>query len=119
MRLYKILDTNDHGPWSFYKWDVSGLWLPDVGTPRHCRNGYHGIRKPRIKQWVGSCLSMYGYDTTLLNLWEIELGGEIVEWEDKAAGSTARAIRKLGTVYSFRPYMSEVNIDLDKIPDLT
>jgi hypothetical protein len=100
MLVYKIL-VNGRGPYSKYTW--SKEWMPDVGTPQHCKTGYYGLRKNEIEEWAEDIMWM---GTKLLlsgmQLWVVELGGTIEDFHNKVAGSTARLVRQLGTLDQFR-----------------
>jgi hypothetical protein len=96
MKLYKILTGDNRGPISRYKWDMSGNWMPDVGTPSFCRNGYYGMQKQEISSFLESLSSWEEY-----NLWIIEIEGAVMHFKDKWAGSRARIIRLLGDLKGF------------------
>jgi hypothetical protein len=100
-RLYKILYREVFGPFSCAVWDTSGTWMPDVGEPVICRTGYYGVPKSHLHYWMNGICGGYRDQAKFYTLYEIELGGQIKEWPDKSAGSTARIVRRLGNMEEF------------------
>jgi hypothetical protein len=102
MLMYKIL-VKGKGPYSGHRW--SEEWMPDVGSPIHCRTGYYGIRAKDVEYWVTDILTFQflsdDVKLSTLELWIVELGGTIVDYGDKVAGSTARLVRNVGMLDQF------------------
>lgn len=85
MKYYKLLDDQDTGYYSGYKWDISGKWMKVKGKLEMCGNGFHVMRAKDIIEWL-EC----GF-----NLYEVEVVGERILGDTKICVSTVRVVRKV------------------------
>jgi hypothetical protein len=76
----KFLDQNATAPFTGFRWPV-GEWI-DAGEIEPCRSGIHALRPRDLPYWLGA------------QLWEIELGGDIVEQERKLVARRGRLVRR-------------------------
>jgi hypothetical protein len=88
MRAYKFLDRSGRAVFSGFRWPVpgpvgeAGPWIEtDAVVP--CREGVHGCRPSAVAFWVNE------------DLWEIELGGDIVEVGTKVVAGRGRLRRRI------------------------
>lgn len=81
MIAYKFLDTGSVAPFTGFRWPV-GEWV-ETGGVEVCREGIHACRVRDLPIWMGR------------ELWEIELGGEVLERERKLVASKGRLNRRL------------------------
>jgi hypothetical protein len=77
---YKFLAEGGVAPFTRFRWPV-GEWV-EAGEPLPCRRGVHACRPRDLPFWLGR------------ELWEIELGGEIVEHERKIVAPRGRLLRR-------------------------
>ncbi len=85
MKYYKLL-FGDVAIMSDYKWDLSGEWMEVKGLLRFCENGFHVITAKYIPEWLWCGLDLY----------EVEIGKEKINADDKICARRARIIRKIG-----------------------
>jgi hypothetical protein len=82
---YKFLRADGASPFTGFRWDLRdggpGDWVE--ARPDPCRAGVHACRVSDMPFWVGS------------TLYEVELGGEIVESHSKLVASRARLLRRI------------------------
>ncbi len=83
MIAYKFLRAGGTSAFSERQWPPPGTWL-DAGAVESCRMGIHACRPRQLPLWLG-----------LGELWEVELGGEIVEDERKVIAERGRLIRPI------------------------
>jgi hypothetical protein len=88
VRAYKVL-SNGRSAFTGFRWplpdgEMPGDWLSAAGPPQLCVNGIHACTVDQLPQWLG------------VELWEIELGGEIVTTEAALVASRARVVRRVG-----------------------
>jgi hypothetical protein len=85
MRAYKFLRSDGTGVFTRFAWplpdDAPGAWVE--GDPDPCRSGIHACRLGDLPYWAGRAL------------YEIELGGDIVEQETKVVASRGRLLRRI------------------------
>jgi len=82
---YKFLAADGTSTFIGFRWDPDGKagdWV-DAGRAVPCRSGVHACRVTDLPLWVGP------------SLYEIELGGEIVEGRNKLVASRGRLLRRL------------------------
>jgi hypothetical protein len=87
MRAYKVL-RDGRSEFTGWQWplpdaDQPGAWLHAAGPIALCVNGIHASTPEQMPHWLGA------------ELWEIELGGEILEDEAALVASQARLLRKV------------------------
>ena len=86
MIAYKFLRQNGTSVFTGFRWqppgDGPGEWVDAPIEP--CRSGIHACRQSDLPLWVGR------------TLYEIELGGDIVEHRSKLVASRGRLIRRVG-----------------------
>lgn len=80
MIAYKFLAEGGVGPFTGFRWPVRE-WV-DAERLAPCRAGVHACRIPDLPFWMAS------------ELWEVELGGEIVEHERKVVARRGRLLRR-------------------------
>jgi hypothetical protein len=78
---YKFLNPGRVAPFTGFRWPVDE-WVEGVGVEL-CRDGIHGCHARHLPIWMGR------------ELWEIELGGEVVERERKVVGSRGRLVQPI------------------------
>ena len=78
---YKFLAPGSVGPFSGYRWQADA-WV-EIDSAQPCRNGIHACRVEHLPMWL---------DT---ELWEIELGGEIIEGKRKLVAQRGRLVRPI------------------------
>lgn len=81
MIAYKFLAFGAVGPFTGFRWRPD-VWV-EAGDAQPCRNGIHACRAQHLPLWLDS------------ELWEIELGGEIVEGERKLVAQRGRIARPI------------------------
>jgi hypothetical protein len=87
VRAYKVL-SNGRSEFTGVRWPLPvgrtpGEWLSASGTPQLCVNGIHACTVDQLPQWLGA------------ELWEIELGGEVVTTEAALVASRARLVQRV------------------------
>ena len=86
MIAYKFLRSDASSAFTGFRWAVPnggpGPWVESEIDP--CRSGIHACRPEHLPLWTGQ------------TLYEVELGGEIVEQGTKVIASRGRLIRRLG-----------------------
>lgn len=80
MIAFKFLGQDGTAPFTGFRWPV-GEWI-DAGETEPCRSGIHALRPRDLPYWLSA------------QLWEIELGGEIVEQERKLVARRGRLVRR-------------------------
>ena len=81
MIAYKFLERDAVAPFTRFHWPV-GDWV-EAAVVEPCRAGIHACRVADLPIWLGR------------ELWEIELGGEIVEQERKLVAPRGRLTRRI------------------------
>jgi hypothetical protein len=81
--LYKFLDPGAVGRFSGYPWPESGEWVATEGRLDPCRNGIHACRAADLPHWIGA------------ELWQVELGGEVLEYGDVVVAQRGRLVRRV------------------------
>jgi hypothetical protein len=79
VRAYKFLDAQGRAPFTATSW-THGEWVVTTAA-RPCREGVHACRAVDIAHWLAD------------SLWEVELGGEIVDSRHKVVASRGRLVR--------------------------
>ena len=87
MRAYKVLRDGRSEftgwRWSLPEGDRPGEWVHADGPIGLCVNGIHAAHPEQLPHWLGT------------EIWEIELGGEVVREEAALVASRARLLGKL------------------------
>ena len=90
MAYYKFLTSEHKGEYSDYdfseylpKENESGAWLPTVETLSICESGYHCFEPKDILSWINA------------ELWEVEVGGDVLKEDEKLCAQQMRFIRKI------------------------
>jgi len=90
MAYYKFLTSEHKGEYSDYdyseylpKENESGAWLPTVETLSICESGYHCFEPKDILSWINA------------ELWEVEVGGDVLKGDKKLCAQQIRFIRKI------------------------
>jgi hypothetical protein len=78
---YKFLGPGAVGPFTAFRWPVD-RWV-EATEAAPCRKGIHACRPQHLPMWLAS------------ELWEIELGGDVVEGERKLVAQRGRLTRRL------------------------
>lgn len=81
MIAYKILGDDRVALFTRFRWPESD-WV-EAEAVEACRSGVHACRPRHLPHWLGK------------QLWEIELGGEIVEHERKVIARRGRLVRPI------------------------
>lgn len=87
MRAYKVLN-NGRSEFSGWHWPLPehgqpGEWVAAEGELRLCHNGIHASTVQQLPHWIG------------MELWDIELAGEIRHEEAAVLASRARLVAKV------------------------
>jgi hypothetical protein len=87
MRAYKVL-RDGRSEFTGWRWPLPdaerpGEWVHADGPISLCVNGIHAASPQQLPQWLGT------------EIWEIELGGEVVREEAALVASRARLMRRL------------------------
>ena len=90
MRYYKFLTADNRGEYSRYDFtaylptdDQPGPWLPVVDEIKLCEKGYHAAGKENLVDWIN------------VQLFEVELGADVVDGDKKSVSSKMRFLRKV------------------------
>ena len=88
MRAYKVLNNGGRSDFSGWDWPLPepgqpGEWVVAEGELRLCHNGIHASTAEQLPHWLG------------MELWEIELDGEIRHEEAALLASRARLVAKV------------------------
>jgi hypothetical protein len=82
---YKFLGPEGTSPFTGFRWPLPNgapaAWVDAAIDP--CRSGIHACRTDDLPLWIGH------------SLYEVELGGDIVELEDKLVAARGRLLRKV------------------------
>ena len=78
---YKFLAAGAVAPFTGFRWPV-GEWVEVAGVDP-CLQGVHACRVRDLPVWLGR------------ELWEIELGGDVVEQERKVVAARGRLTRRI------------------------
>jgi hypothetical protein len=78
---YKFLAPGKVGPFTGFRWRPN-IWVEAEGA-QPCRHGVHACRPKHLPMWLGA------------ELWEIELGGDIIEGERKVVAQRGRLTRPI------------------------
>jgi hypothetical protein len=81
-RAYKFLMSGAVGRFSGFRWPA-GEWVTSDGSPETCREGIHACRIKDLPLWLDA------------ELWEVELGGKVVEAETKVVAPEGRLLRQV------------------------
>ncbi len=81
MTAYKFLRAGSVGPFTGFRWEP-GRWVETDGVSV-CEHGVHACRADDLPFWVND------------ELWEIELGGDVVESGFKVVASHGRLVRRV------------------------
>lgn len=87
MRAYKVL-TEGRSDFTGWRWslpegDRPGEWVHADGPLGLCVNGIHAASTEQLPQWLGD------------EIWEIELGGQVLSEEPGLIASQARLLRRI------------------------
>jgi hypothetical protein len=87
VRAYKIL-SEGRSPFTGWSWPLptdaqAGEWVEATGPLGLCANGIHAANTVQLPHWLG------------MELWEIELDGEILEHEAALIAARARLTRRI------------------------
>ncbi len=87
MHAYKVL-RDGRSEFTGWRWSLPtanqpGEWVHAAGPIALCINGIHASTPEQLPHWLGT------------ELWEIELGGDIVEDEAAVVASQARLLRRV------------------------
>lgn len=87
MRAYKTL-SEGRSQFTGLSWPLPaggqpGAWVQADGPIALCDNGIHACDSHQLPHWIG------------MELWEVELGGEIVRESDAVIASRARLLRRV------------------------
>lgn len=87
VRAYKALNDG-RSPFTAWRWPLPsggepGLWVETDGPIGLCRNGVHAASTEQLPHWLG------------VELWEVELDGQIVHDAAALVASRARLVRKV------------------------
>ncbi|MFZ1996739.1 MAG: hypothetical protein WAU75_21675 [Solirubrobacteraceae bacterium] len=87
MLAYKVL-RDGRSEFTGWQWpqphaDQPGAWVHATGPIALCVNGIHAATPEQLPHWLGT------------ELWEIELGGDILEDEAALVASRARLVRRV------------------------
>jgi hypothetical protein len=87
MRAYKVL-RDGRSEFTGWRWPLPdaqqpGEWVHAEGKIGLCVNGIHAANPEQLPHWLGT------------EIWEIELGGEVVREEAALVASQGRLLRKL------------------------
>lgn len=87
MRAYKVL-RDGRSEFTGWRWPLPeyerpGEWIHASGPIALCVNGIHAASAEQLPHWLGT------------EIWEIELGGEVVREEAALVASQARLLRQL------------------------
>jgi hypothetical protein len=88
MRAYKVLNNNGRSDFSGSYWPLPrpgqpGEWVVAEGALRLCQNGIHATTVDQLPHWLG------------MELWEIELAGDIQHDEAALVASRGRLVAKV------------------------
>ena len=93
MIAYKFLREGGRGPYSKFTWPLPtrradgtwepGEWVEATGELVLCENGIHACRAEDVLTWLDA------------EMYEVELGGEIVEGKDKLCARRGRLLRRV------------------------
>lgn len=88
MTAYKFLAPGACGFFSGHAWPTPkgerpGDWVHVEGEIRQCLNGIHACTETQLVEWLDQ------------ELWKIELGGPVLEFEDGLVAPAGRLIRRL------------------------
>jgi hypothetical protein len=93
---YKFLCSGRVAPFTRHQWPEPGRWVAsrDSGQTSICLDGVHACRPRDLPLWLDD------------ELWEVELGGAIVESDSKLAAERGTLVRRIdawnpGTVSDF------------------
>jgi hypothetical protein len=81
MTAYKFLRAGSVGPFTGFTWEP-GSWV-ETGDVSVCERGVHACRVDDLPFWVND------------ELWEIELGGDVVESGFKVVAPRGRLVRRV------------------------
>ncbi len=79
---YKFLAEGGVGRFSNVRWPTDE-WIEAGGELEDCRIGVHALLLPQLLDWLDD------------ELWEIELGGEVVEHEAMVVAERGRLVRRI------------------------
>lgn len=82
MRAYKFLDAQGRSPYTGAPWPSPGTWV-EAANVRQCREGVHGCTAADLSWWLA------------VQLWEIELDGDILEARHKVVARRGRLVRQI------------------------
>lgn len=89
MRAYKVLSGGRSSftgsPWPLPAGDSPGAWVHAERPLGLCRSGIHACTGDQLPQWLG------------VEIWEVELEGEVLREEAAIVAERARLIRKIDT----------------------
>jgi hypothetical protein len=94
MRALKFLREGRVAPYTGFHWPLDEWVEAESADP--CRDGVHALRAQDLPYWLGR------------ELWEIELGGDVVEQERKVVASRGRLV---GRVEGWTPALLDDFVD--------
>ena len=88
MKAYKFLTGDGSGRFSDFRWprpegEEPGAWVDSSGELEECRRGVHACTPEQMLNWLDD------------ELWEIELGGKILQHEAKLVGERGRLVSRV------------------------
>ena len=81
VNAYKFLRAGAVGPFTGFRWET-GAWVEEEAAP--CESGVHACRVEDLPFWSN------------VELWEVELGGEVIEAGHKLVAPRGRIVRRVG-----------------------
>jgi hypothetical protein len=83
VKAYKFLGPGRIGLFSDFAWPPPGVWVETHQSVVDCLVGVHAVRLEHLLDWIDD------------ELWEVELGGAIVERENMIVAERGRLVRHL------------------------
>ena len=83
MIAYKFLRADRTGPFSGFRWPGPGVWVQASRDLAACKRGIHACRTRDLPWWLGE------------ELWQIELGGEVMLGQHKLVAPAGRLVSRI------------------------